>query len=266
MLLTMFTICVVLFLYLHVAYQFKTSNDLEVYELDRPEKAKLEEVCNLRQPCTFPYWNEEFESLLPENFMYDDFEVNVEDDARTAMPLTVGKAKRLFKKSHYHTERNDEFLAETMLARVFEKNDHMFRPPMVSSIRYDLLFGGENATTKLRYTDNFRNYFMVLQGEVTVKLAPPRSSKRLEEVKDYVNQDYHSMVDAWTVSKVKFLETPLSKGQVLFVPAYWWHSIKLGKGACVACFYYKTVMNVVATIPSYVIGMVQRQHTRILKI
>ena len=266
MLLTLFTVCVVLFLYLHIAYQFKTSNDLEVYELDRPERSKLEDVCNLRQPCTFPYWNDAFEALLPENFVYDDFEINVEDDSRTVLPLTVGKAKRLFKKSLHHTERNEEFLAETMLIRTFEKNDHMFRPPMVAMIRYDLLFGGENATTKLRYTDNFRNYFMVLQGEVTVKLAPPKSSKRLAEVNDYIYQDFYSMVDAWTTASVKVLETSLTKGHVLFVPAYWWHSIKLGKGACVACFYYKTWMNVVATLPSYVIGIVQKQHTRILKI
>jgi Cupin-like domain len=265
MLVTVFTVCVVLFLYLHVTYHFKTSNDLEVFELDEYDKTKLEEVCNLRQPCSFTFWNNEFESLVPENFSYDDFEINVEDEGRAVVPLTVQKARRLFKKSHHHTEGNGDFLEETMLARSLQRHDHLLRPPMVSSLKYDLLFGGENATTKLRYRDNFRNFFLVIKGEVKVRLATPKSGKRLDEVKDYVRQDFHSLSDPWGAHKVKFLETTLTKGQTLFVPAYWWHSIKFGKGAVVVAFYYKTVMNVVSTLPSYVIGMVQRRHAHVLK-
>ena len=50
--------CVVLFLYLHIYFHLKTSNDLEVYEIDQPSKDKLEEVCDLRQPVRFDYANE----------------------------------------------------------------------------------------------------------------------------------------------------------------------------------------------------------------
>jgi len=42
--------CVILFFYLHIYFHMKTSNDLEVYEIDQPSKDKLEEVCDLRQP------------------------------------------------------------------------------------------------------------------------------------------------------------------------------------------------------------------------
>ena len=54
-----FIFCVVLFLYLHVYYHLKTSNDLEVYTIDRPSKEKLEEICDLRQPVIFEYHNEQ---------------------------------------------------------------------------------------------------------------------------------------------------------------------------------------------------------------
>ena len=47
--------CVVLFLYLHVFFHLKTSDDLEVYEIDQPSKEKLEEICDLRQPVIFDY-------------------------------------------------------------------------------------------------------------------------------------------------------------------------------------------------------------------
>ena len=43
----------VLFIYLHVLFHLKTSNDLEIYELDEISKEKLEEICDLRQPVIF---------------------------------------------------------------------------------------------------------------------------------------------------------------------------------------------------------------------
>ena len=45
-----FVFCVILFLYLHINYHLKCSNDLEVYTIERPSKDKLEEICDLRQP------------------------------------------------------------------------------------------------------------------------------------------------------------------------------------------------------------------------
>ena len=48
----------VLFLYLHLQYHLKTSNDLEVYTIERPSKNKLEEICDLRQPVVFEFSNE----------------------------------------------------------------------------------------------------------------------------------------------------------------------------------------------------------------
>ena len=45
--------CLVLFIYLHVYFHLKTSNDLEVYEIEQPSKDKLEEICDLRQPVIF---------------------------------------------------------------------------------------------------------------------------------------------------------------------------------------------------------------------
>ena len=38
-----FVFCIVLFLYIHIFFHLKTSDDLEVYEIDQPSKEKLEE-------------------------------------------------------------------------------------------------------------------------------------------------------------------------------------------------------------------------------
>jgi hypothetical protein len=50
--------CLVLFFYLHIYFHLKTSNDLEVYEIEQPSKDKLEEICDLRQPVLFDFYNE----------------------------------------------------------------------------------------------------------------------------------------------------------------------------------------------------------------
>ena len=44
-LISFFIFCLVLFLYLHIYYQLKTSNDLEVFTIQNPSKDKLEEIC-----------------------------------------------------------------------------------------------------------------------------------------------------------------------------------------------------------------------------
>jgi len=262
MLATLFTVCFVIFLYLHIVYQLKTSNDLELFELAMPEKNKLEEVCSMRQPLVLDYGVHEFAECTPAHFQYDAFDLNVTDATGESVPLSVAKARALFEKSLHYTERNAEFLKETMLQRVYETNDALLRPPMVMKIRYDIIFGSVGACTKLRYSDWYRNYFLVVEGEVTVKLAPPRNAKYLHVEKDYLVDDYYSRSNAWEeIPKVKFLETVVKPGQMLFVPAYWWYSFKLGPNACILGFQYRTLMNVVATLPDTAVGLMQRQNT-----
>ena len=55
---SMIIFCLVLFLYLHIFFHLKTSNDLEIYEIEQPSKDKLEEICDLRQPVRFDYNSE----------------------------------------------------------------------------------------------------------------------------------------------------------------------------------------------------------------
>ena len=50
---------------------------------------------------------------------------------------------------------------------------------------------------------------------------------------------------------------------MLFIPAYWWYSVKFEKDACLCTLQYKTVMNIIATLPDICIGILQRQNTKI---
>ena len=66
----LFIFCLILFLYLHVTFQLRTSNDLEVYEIDNVSKNRLEEICDIRQPVILAYMNEPMtKSLTKDNLL-----------------------------------------------------------------------------------------------------------------------------------------------------------------------------------------------------
>jgi hypothetical protein len=251
---------------MHVVYQLKTSNDLELFELDTPIKTKLEEVCNLRQPLLFPYRENDINQITPAKLLeYKAFDVTVYDSSYNSSIISLNSAFQLFEKKNYYSNHNSDFLNETMISRFFITTDAYLRPPMVSSISYDILFGASGSTTPLEYSTQHRNYMYVSNGVVTVKLTPPRNEKYLDVEKDYAKQQYYSKVHPWnnSLDKVKFLEITLAKGQMLFIPAYCWYSVKFEKDACLCTLQYKTVMNIIATLPDICIGILQRQNTKI---
>ena len=98
-LLTLLTICIVVVVYMHVVYQLKTSNDLELFELDTPIKTKLEEVCNLRQPLLFPYSENDINQLTPAKLLeYKAFDVTVYDSSYNSSLISLNSAFQLFDK------------------------------------------------------------------------------------------------------------------------------------------------------------------------
>jgi hypothetical protein len=263
-LVSLLTICTVIIVYIHIVYQLKTSNDLELFELDTPSKIKLEEVCDLRQPLLFPYNEENINHCkLAKCLEYKAFDVTVYDASYNPFQYSLEKAIKLFD-NKYISLHNSDFLNETMMYRYYNETDEYLRPPMVSSITYDILFGSVGSNTRLEYSTYYRNYFYVSEGSVTIKLTPPRNSKYLDARKNYATETYYSTIDVWKniPEKVKFLEIKVNKGQMLFLPAYWWYSIQFEKNACVCTLQYKTVMNIIATLPDLFIGILQRQNTK----
>ena len=262
-LITLLTICLVVIVYMHVVFQLTTSNDLEIFEVDTPSKIKLEEVCNLRQPFLFMYQDDSL-SIFPKLTEYRTFDVTVYDASYNSSTISLNNAFQLFDKKNYIMIHNSDFLQETMLSRQFLSTNAYLRPPMVTSVTYDILMGSEGSTTRLEYNTQYRNYFYVSNGSITIKLTPPKNEQYLNVEKDYAKQCYFSTVHPWnnTLDKVKFLELTLVKGQMLFIPAYWLYSIKFEKESCVCTFQYKTVMNIIATLPDICMGILQRQNTK----
>jgi hypothetical protein len=281
--------CVILFMYLHIYFHMKTSNDLEVYEIDQPSKDKLEEVCDLRQPVLFDYANDrlmESCTLTAIRATYGAFDVrlrNVKDAADEAdatdlyVPLTlhaVAETLRNDKESRYISENNGDFLEETGLVKTFKYNDAFLRPPMVSKCAYDVMHASPGTATPLRYEVNYRNYYLVTQGGVKMRLIAPNASKYLYPVADYDNFEFRSPVNPWHVQaehradfdKIKTMDVDLIAGQIIYIPAYWWCSILFSNDASAAtticCFKYRTYMSTVSVLDKLCMWLLQQQNVK----
>jgi len=281
-LLSILIFCIILFIYLHINFHLQTSNDLEVYEIEQPSKEKLEEICDLRQPVIFNYLvdgllNECNIDSIEKNFGAFDIKIrNVKeyDDVNEIyLPITLNTCREIFRKDNnekYLSENNNDFLEETSLIRTMRYNDNFLRPLSVSNCIYDIMFSSKNTKTILKYELNYRNYFLVTQGSIKIKLIPPKSSKYLYTINDYDNFEFISPVNSWDVQnqfkadfdKLKTLEVRLNKGQIIFIPAYWWYSIWFEENSSIVSFKYKTFMNNIAICNHLFIYMLQNQNVK----
>jgi hypothetical protein len=278
--------CVILFLYLHIYFHMKTSNDLEVYEIDQPSKDKLEEVCDLRQPVLFEYANERLmeSCTIPAiRSAYGAFDVrlrNVKDTADEVdatelyVPLTLHAVVETFrndKESRYVSENNSDFLEETALIKTFKYNDEFLRPPMVSKCMYDIICASPGTATPMRYDLNYRNYYLVTQGNVKMRLIAPHATKYLYPIADYDNFEFRSPVNPWSVQaeyradfdKIKTMDVELRAGQIIYIPAYWWCSMQFPNNATtVCCFKYRTYMNTISIMDKLCMWLLQQQNVK----
>ena len=198
LILSFLVFCITLFVYHHVYFHLKTSNDLEIFELSEPSQSFLDDMCNSRQPLII-YHASTTDSLISLTrldqlvLLHPAFEVQLSQPSSifntlsphvspssppSFLPIPLHAALTLLRSTTpFLSEHNSDFLHESGLDRHFRSVDSFLRPSMTSNVFYDLLFGSTGFSTPLRYEVNFRSFFIVTQGLVDVRLTPPRSSR-----------------------------------------------------------------------------------------
>lgn len=268
---------IVLLVYLHIFYHLKVSNDLEVYEHDITNKNNLEEILNLRQPVVMNYNRQNLDTIFTIDNIYKNYknyDINVRkndmnnDIVDKNIVVTIDLLKNLFENDNkYYSENNNKFIEKTNLIEELYSNDIILKPPMTSETKYDMLLGGSNTSTKFKYDLSFRHFIYVSDGYLNITLSPPINTKNMELYKDYYNFEYISPINPYlkednikmkSISKVSIT---LKKGQLLFVPAYWWYSIQFNNSAALV-FKYKTYMNQLTILPEYIMSFMQRQNIK----
>jgi len=275
-----FIFIVILFLYIHILYHLKTADDLEIYEINSFSKERLNEVCDLRQPVLFTYDINNFNDLKVDNLLsnYNSFDIkvkffnNLED---TVIPLKFKDFIDLIDTKDndklFIIENNNEFLEETCLNKKIQYSDNFFKPGALMSYEYDIIIGKENQYTKCQYNLNYRNYFIILEGNVKLKLAPPKSSKYFNVQKDYESFKFYSNMNIWDpqkeyvndYNKIKFLEIELKPGKIINIPAYWWYSFYFVENKTnILSLKYRTYMNNVTISPEFLKSILQKQNIK----
>jgi hypothetical protein len=105
---------------------------------------------------------------------------------------------------------------------------------------------------------------------VHLKLSPWKSSRFLNPVKDYEQYDFRSQYNPWSSdasapeSQVRFLEVEANAGQIVYIPPYWWYSVKyMGEGGTYVCVQnYHSLMNCLANSPDLARYYMQNQNVR----
>jgi hypothetical protein len=267
-----------LFLYIHIFYHIKTSNYLEIYEIDNISKDKFEELCNYKQPILlndYSMLNNINIDSIHEKYGNFDIKILKENTENIYLPIKFKNAYELFNIDNsfiYISDNNMDFLEETTLNKEFSKEDGFLRPFNISNIYYNIILGSKNHYSKLKYNLNSRNYFYVLDGNVEIMLCCPNNYKYLHLEKDYENFEFFSNIDLNNVKdnykndfdKVKFLKVNLTKGKLLQIPPYWFYSIKiLDDKTLIANLNYRTYMNVLAISPQIFIHFLQNNNIKI---
>ena len=274
---------IILFLYIHMIDQFKKSNDLELYEMDYTNNSDLNETCNIKQPVVFYFQNtneEFFENIKIENLDKLQDNILITDEKREQFNLNFSSASLLLqndKKNNYYTENNESFVYDTNLQNLYESNDAFLKPHFTVQTKYDLHFASNNCTTPLVYHTFQRKFYCIHSGKIRIKLIPPKYSSFLHETKDYDKFEFYSKINIWDVQKeyihliekVQQLEFDIHVGNIIYIPPYWWYSIKYiyddDTPSLATSITYITGMNALANAKNYLLYFIQQSNTKIIK-
>jgi hypothetical protein len=249
--------------------------------MDYSTHTHLQTVCDVKQPVLFDY-----ETVCPEFFenlhIVGNDEIQVKEVAdywrsdepveSVLLPLSSGlNLLTTDTRSQYISENNEAFLIQSGVAGNYSVNDEYLKPYFSCQTTCDVWFGSRKAATPLRYHIDARQFLCVFKGRIRIKMTPWKSRKYLYPIKDYENLEFRSPINCWNpqqkylheMDKVKFLEFDVAKGQVLYIPPYWWYSIQyIDSGTTVCSITYKTAVGCIANLPEYTYYLLQQQNTR----
>ena len=176
----------------------------------------------------------------------------------------VDAATLLNNDSKYYTENNNDFVRQLdKFDNIKEKTD-FFKPPLNVREKYDFITGNNGSHTCLKYSIDYRNFYLVTSGEVKIKLINPSDIDVLDVFKDYLNMEFLSSYNPWDPNiprKADSIEVTLKEGDVCFIPTYWLYSIQFGEKGELMAVKYNTFMSEFANLREYFIHFLQKQNT-----
>lgn len=260
----------VLFSYIHIRFHLKTNNDLDIIDLTRENvgKDQFEEVCVLVSPFKFRSMR------IPFNFndvcaKYDKHNVNLRKNTeRVCLPIKLKDAMEFLTKTEsvgYYSERNAEFVSETLLKKEFERDDYL-KPVMSIAPKYDIIMGNKGTITPIQYRNDYRNYLVMCSGACRVRLFNPNSVKYLNIDKNYDTYEFSNVTNnafVDEIEKTQYIDVVLGgPGESLFIPPYWSYSVAFEGLSVIAQYSYNTPMSFLSVGGDLMRYMFQQQNVK----
>jgi hypothetical protein len=211
---------------------------------------------------------------------YEDLEMNVKDmdeyldeaHDKTSVILSYKSLNHLIEsdqKGHIISENNSDAIEEHKdLYNIFYNANIYLKPDFTIQTKYDILVGSANAYTPLKYHTNYRHFISVITGKLHVKMTPWKSSKYLNPIKDMENYEFRSHIDAWnpdnthttTNDKIKYIEFDIYPDYCLYIPPYWWYSIKYSNDNMACAITYNSMMSTLSNLPDIILYYMQQHN------
>lgn len=260
----------VLLFYLNFLEEIKIGQDLDILEIDYQNAEELNRVCQNKQPVVFRmdqgyvipdshYINGISPTNLSEKYGNEDVFLSTYPYNKFGEPNeepTVVPLKDAVCVQHDHIfENNHDFVMDLPIRHYYQSIDPFLRPFGTVQTEYDFAFGNNTA---LRYHQHHSFFVYAVGGDLEVKLTPHKNIVAGFEnpFDNYVYPDFHqnklTLLNCWTDyleededSHFTFLKISVPQGNCLFIPPYWWFSIRsveTGTGGWMAIFKYDTIM------------------------
>jgi len=263
---------IVLFVYMHVMQQYKRSEKLQLYEMDYTDNRELQTACNVKQPIVF-----EFRNVLSEFFYRQSPKVYLEqmgqidvclkdtddywtESPRNSVDYVVISYKSLNSlilsdaRGHYISECNGDFVSDANMGDLYQRMDEYIKPAYACHTHYDILFGSPKTVFPMRYHTHDRIFLCVLSGKISVKMTNWKSYIHFKKgiVRDYENYEFWTCENPWKSSAgdtIQYLDFMVLTGQILYVPAYWFYSIRIeDPDTIISQIKYNTPANILANV------------------
>lgn len=279
LIINIFILILVLFIYIHICNNINPSNYLEIYEVEYTSKENFEDLCNTKQPIIFN--NILLNNNISKQYLFDEFKnfninvLNINDvHNNISIPILLQDSEQLFKNdnsNNYISIKNSNFLNETSLIKVLKSSDMILRPIGVCVMDYDIITGSTNSYTNMSMEYSVRNFVYVNSGSIEVTLTPFLYEKYLYSKKNDEIMNKISDINIYNINekhknnynKIKFLQIKINANQLLFIPNYWYYSIKILEDETLVSLYkYKTYSNCISLLPQYLLQYLQKHNIK----
>lgn len=249
-------ICI-FFIYIHFLNEWKVCESLELFETDYTDYYEFLSVCRLKQPFVCKYYLHNDDVFNIDWGQLNDIHIYNQNDSSDVMG-SYYTLLSLMDKGKFYTQHNHQAITSSDIYDTLTANSDFIKPISNIHTSYDIFIGSNGVTTTLQYHNCSSMFLLGMKGSQTIRMYPWSSIQR--DNIDFMNYEFTSNKEVWNEPIENMIEIDLRKGELLFVPPYWWYSCKHGHQSHLLSISYISLINSITHIPYKVQSFIQQQN------